>query len=86
MTADECRTLKDYAVSSFAEKSEKLKYKQKFEQADKNAKIWKDRFEKLNKDYEELKQKAQPFLMRLRLHLKRSGLLSMPSSPGKGTV
>ena len=31
-------------------------------QADKNAKIWKDRFEKLNKDYEELKQKAQPFL------------------------
>ena len=59
---DECRTLKDYAVSSFAEKSEKLKYKQKFEQADKNAKIWKDRFEKLNKDYEELKQKAQPFL------------------------
>ena len=26
---------------------EKLKYKQKFEQADKNAKIWKDRFEKL---------------------------------------
>ena len=62
MTADECRTLKDYAVSSFAEKSEKLKYKQKFEQADKNAKIWKDRFEKLNEDYEELKQKAQPFL------------------------
>ena len=62
MTVDECRTLKDYAVSSFAEKSEKLKYKQKFEQADKNAKIWKDRFEKLNKDYEELKQKAQPFL------------------------
>ena len=62
MTADECRTLKDYAVSSFAKKSEKLKYKQKFEQADKNAKIWKDRFEKLNKDYEELKQKAQPFL------------------------
>ena len=46
MTADECRTLKDYAVSSFAEKSEKLKYKQKFEQADKNAKIWKDRFRK----------------------------------------
>ena len=24
--------------------------------------LWKDRFEKLNKDYEELKQKAQPFL------------------------
>lgn len=52
----------DLALNGFAEKSEKLKYKQKFEQADKNAKIWKDRFEKLNKDYEELKQKAQPFL------------------------
>ena len=62
LTPDECRTLKDYAVSSFAEKSEKIKYKQKYEQADKSAKIWKDRFEKLNKDYEELKQKAQPFL------------------------
>ena len=63
-------------------KSEKLKYKQKFEQADKNAKIWKDRFEKLNKDYEELKKKPSLSWMRLRLHLKRSGLLSMPSSPG----
>ena len=83
MTADECRTLKDYAVSSFAEKSEKLKYKQKFEQADKNAKIWKDRFEKLNKDYEELKQKAQPFLDAIEIASERSGLLSMPSSPGE---
>lgn len=62
LSADECRTLKDYAVSSFAEKAEKLKYKQKYEQADKSAKIWKDRFEKLNKDHEELKQKVQPFL------------------------
>ena len=41
LSADECRTLKDYAVSSFAEKAEKLKYKQKYEQADKSAKIWK---------------------------------------------
>ena len=62
LSADECRTLKDYAVSSFAEKSEKLKYKQKFEKAEKSAKIWKDRYEKLDKDHEELKQKVQPFL------------------------
>ena len=48
LTADECRTLKDYAVSSFAEKAEKIKYKQKFAQADKSAKICKQRFEKLH--------------------------------------
>ena len=62
LTADECRTLKDYAVSSFAEKAEKIKYKQKYEQADKSAKIWKQRFEKLQEQYLELKQKIQPFL------------------------
>ena len=62
LTADECRTLKDYAVSSFAEKAKKIKYKQKFEQADKSAKIWKQRFEKLQEQYLELKQKVQPFL------------------------
>ena len=62
LTADECRTLKGYAVSSFAEKAEKIKYKQKFEQADKSAKIWKQRFEKLQEQYLELKQKVQPFL------------------------
>ena len=62
LTADESSILKGYAVSSFAEKSAKIKYKQKFEQADKSAKIWKERFEKLNEQYVELKQKAQPFL------------------------
>ena len=62
LTADECRTLKDYAVSSFAEKAEKIKYKQKYEQAEKSAKVWKQRFEKLQEQYEELKQKVQPFL------------------------
>ncbi|MEE1195377.1 MAG: hypothetical protein UHS54_00625 [Lachnospiraceae bacterium] len=56
LTADECRTLKDYAVSSFAEKAEKIKYKQKFEQADRSEKIWKKKFEALNEQYQELKQ------------------------------
>ena len=62
LTPDECRILKDYAVSSFAEKSEKLRYKQKYEQAEKNASIWKRRFEALNEKYLELKKKAQPYL------------------------
>lgn len=71
LTPDECHTLKDYAVSSFAEKAEKIKYKQKFEQADKSAKIWKQRFEKLNKQYQELKKKAQPFLDALEIASER---------------
>ena len=62
LTPDECRTLKDYAVSSFAEKAEKIKYKQKFEQAEKSAKTWKQRYDALHEQYQELKQKAQPFL------------------------
>ena len=55
MTQAECRTLKEYAVSSFAEKAEKLKYKQQYEQATKEAHIWK-------KKYINLKEKAQPYL------------------------
>ena len=62
LTPDECRILKDYAVSSFAEKAEKLKYKQKYEQAEKSASVWKRRFEALNGKYLELKKKAQPYL------------------------
>ena len=62
LTPDECRILKDYAVSSFAEKAEKIKYKQKYEQADKRASVWKQRFEVLNEQYQQLKQKAQPYL------------------------
>ena len=62
LTPDECRILKDYAVSSFAEKAEKLKYKQKYEQAEKSASVWKRRFEVLNGKYLELKKKAQPYL------------------------
>ena len=62
LSADECRTLKDYAVSSFAEKAEKIKYKQKFEQAEKSAKTWKQRYDVLHEQYQELKKRAQPFL------------------------
>ena len=62
LTPDECRTLKDYAVNSFAEKAEKIKYKQKFEQAEKSAKTWKQRYDALHEQYQELKKKAQPFL------------------------
>ena len=63
--------VKDYAVSSFAEKAEKLKYKQKYEQAEKSASVWKRRFEALNEKYLELKKKAQPYLDALEIASER---------------
>ena len=71
LTPDECRTLKDYAISSFAEKAEKIRYKQKFEQAEKSAKTWKQRYDALHEQYQELKKKAQPFLNALEIASER---------------
>ena len=64
LTPDECRTLKNYAVSSFAEKAEKLKYQQKYETAKKDAGIWKKRYEKLL-------EQAQPYLDAVKLAPER---------------
>ena len=86
LTPDECRTLKDYAVSSFAEKAEKLKYKQKYEQAEKSASVWKRRFEALNEKYLELKKKAQPYLDALEIASERvRAFLDVVLSRGKET-
>ena len=84
LSADECRTLKDYAVSSFAEKAEKIKYKQKFEQAEKSAKTWKQRYDVLHEQYQELKKKAQPFLDALEIASERvRAFLDVVLSRGK---
>ena len=86
LTPDECRTLKDYAVSSFAEKAEKIKYKQKFEQAEKSAKTWKQRYDALHEQYQELKKKAQPFLDALEIASERvQAFLDVVLSRGKET-
>ena len=86
LTPDECRILKDYAVSSFAEKAEKLKYKQKYEQAEKSASVWKRRFEALNEKYLELKKKAQPYLDALEIASERvRAFLDVVLSRGKET-
>ena len=86
LTPDECRTLKDYAVSSFAEKAEKIKYKQKFEQAEKSAKTWKQRYDALHEQYQELKKKAQPFLDALEIASERvRAFLDVVLSRGKKT-
>jgi len=86
LTQDECRTLKDYAISSFAEKAEKIKYKQKFEQAEKSAKTWKQRYDALHEQYQELKKKAQPFLDALEIASERvRAFLDVVLSRGKET-
>ena len=86
LTPDECRILKDYAVSSFAEKAEKLKYNQKYEQAEKSASVWKRRFEALNEKYLELKKKAQPYLDALEIASERvRAFLDVVLSRGKET-
>lgn len=86
LTPDECHTLKDYAVSSFAEKAEKIKYKQKFEQAEKSAKTWKQRYDALHEQYQELKKKAQPFLDALEIASERvRAFLDVVLSRGKET-
>ncbi len=84
LTPDEYRSLKDYAVSSFAEKAEKIKYKQKFEQAEKSAKTWKQRYDALHEQYQELKKKAQPFLDALEIASERvRAFLDVVLSRGK---
>ena len=86
LTPDECRTLKDYAIRSFAEKAEKIRYKQKFEQAEKSAKTWKQRYDALHEQYQELKKKAQPFLDALEIASERvRAFLDVVLSRGRET-
>ena len=71
LTPDECRTLKDYAISSFAE-------------AEKSAKTWKQRYDALHEQYQELKKKAQPFLDALEIASERvRAFLDVVLSRGK---
>ena len=62
LTPDECDTLKRYATNGIIYNAENERLKGKLESAQKSASIWKQRCEEANKKYQELKQKAQPFL------------------------
>ena len=62
LTPDECDTLKRYATNGIIINAENERLKGKLESAQKSASIWKQRCEEANKKYQELKQKAQPFL------------------------
>lgn len=62
LTPDECDTLKRYATNGIIINAENERLKGKLESAQKSASIWKQRCEEANIKYQELKQKAQPFL------------------------
>ncbi len=63
-----------------------LKYKQKFEQAEKSTKTWKQRYDALHEQYQELKKKAQPFLDALEIASERvRAFLDVVLSRGKET-
>ena len=62
LTADECDTLKCYAVNGIIANADNKRLKEKLASAEKTVSIWKQRYEAVNEKYMELKQKAQPFL------------------------
>ena len=71
LTPDECDTLKRYATNGILFHAENERLKGKLESAQKSASIWKQRCEEANKKYQELKQKAQPFLDALEIASER---------------
>lgn len=62
LTQDQCDTLKRYAVNGIIANADNQKLKEKLASAEKTVSIWKKRYEDANKKYQEMKQKAQPFM------------------------
>ena len=62
LTPQECDTLKQHAINGIAARADNRRLKEKLASAEQSATIWKQRFEALNKKYQELKKKAQPYL------------------------
>ena len=86
LTPDECDTLKRYATNGILFHAENERLKGKLESAQKSASIWKQRCEEANKKYQELKQKAQPFLDALEIASEKvRAFLDVVLSRGKET-
>ena len=71
LTADQCDTLKRYAVNGIIFNAENSRLKEKLDSAVKSASIWKQRHDELNEKYNELKEKAQPYLDALEIAAER---------------
>lgn len=71
MTPTECETLKAYAVNGIAAKVDNGRLQEQLRSAQRDAGIWKRRYETLYEKYQELKQKAQPYLDALEIASQR---------------
>ena len=84
LTPDECDTLKRYATNGIIFNAENERLKGKLESAQKSASIWKQRYDALHEQYQELKKKAQPFLDALEIASERvRAFLDVVLSRGK---
>ena len=71
LTPDECDTLKRYAVNGVIANADNKRLKEKLASAEKSVSIWKQRYDALHEQYQELKKKAQPFLDALEIASER---------------
>ena len=71
MTPTECETLKAYAVNGIAAKVDNGRLQEQLRSAQRDAGIWKRRYETLYEKHQELKQKAQPYLDALEIASQR---------------
>ena len=86
LTPDECDTLKRYAVNGIIANADNKRLKEKLTSAEKSVSIWKQRYDALHEQYQELKKKAQPFLDALEIASERvRAFLDVVLSRGKET-
>lgn len=71
LTPDECNTLKKYAVNGVMTKADNGRLQEQLKSAQRDAGIWRRRYEALNEKYQELKKKAQPYLDALEIASER---------------
>ena len=86
LTPDQCDTLKRYAVNGIIAHADNKRLKEKLASAEKTVSIWKQRYDALHEQYQELKKKAQPFLDALEIASERvRAFLDVVLSRGKET-
>ena len=71
LTPDECDTLKRYATNGIIANADNKRLKEKLASTEKSVSIWKQRYDALHEQYQELKKKAQPFLDALEIASER---------------
>ena len=84
LTPDECDTLKRYATNGIIANADNQKLREKLASTEKSVSIWKQRYDALHEQYQELKKKAQSFLDALEIASERvRAFLDVVLSRGK---